>query len=97
MSTVSQVSTLVLAQMPDPGGPLQPPGAGGAMTLFQWVLWGACLLGLVGIVIVGGKMAVDHNRSMGAGEAATNLWKPLAAFVLISNVTGIAGALVTFG
>ncbi len=87
---------LVLAQMPEPGGPLTPPGAEGAMTLFRWVLWGVFLLCMLGVGIVAGKMAIDHNRSMGGGDAATSLWKPLAGAVLATNLSGIVAALVTF-
>lgn len=96
MSLMYAASDL-LAQMPNPGGPLAPPGSDKVQLLLQWGLWIGCALGLAGIVVCVSKMAIEHNRGMGGGDGATNLWKPLASFVVLSNITGIAAAMATFG
>lgn len=90
------LATEFLAQLPDPGGPLEPPGGDKVKMVFQWGLWIACLCAIGGVVFVAARMGIEHNRGLGGGEAATSLWKPLAACILIANATGIPAALMTF-
>lgn len=89
----------VLAQapgIPNPGGPLAPPGSQGVMRILQWVLWIAFAICFAGTAVIAGKMAMDHNSPHGGGQAVAGLWKPLGGAIILTNITGILAGVATF-
>ncbi|WP_190824768.1 hypothetical protein [Saccharopolyspora pogona] len=92
-----QLAVAVAAQMPNPGGPIAPPGSEKIMLLMQWGLWigFACCIG--GIALFAAKMAISHRQGFGGGDEATGVWKPLVACIVLSNIFGLAAGLATFG
>lgn len=88
-------ATEFLAQMPDPGGPLTPPGSENIQMIFRWGLWVGFIVAMGGVVFWGGRLAVSHQRGLGGGDEAGSLWKPLVAFIAMAHATGIPAALVS--
>jgi hypothetical protein len=83
----------IVADVPNPGTGTQPPGTGGLVTILGWVAWGACALCVAGLVIVAGKMAINHERGV-AGQHATGLAWVMLACVVVGAASGLVGALV---
>lgn len=93
---VHTATELVVAQMPNPGGPLAPPGSDKALMMLRWLLWGVFAVLFAGFAYCAGKIGTEHSRGMGGGEAMAGLWKPAVGMLIASNIVGIAAALVTF-
>lgn len=91
---LDQIKTLagtVLAELPVPGEPQAPPGVGDkANTILAWGAWIVFALGIVGIFIVAGKMAVSNRRGEG-GEHAASLGWVMGALILVSSAAGLVG------
>lgn len=77
----------------DPGSGQAPPGAEGIATIVGWVAWTVLVLCVVGVLLVGGRMAVAHRRGEGARYAA-ELGYVLAGAVLVGSASGLIAALV---
>lgn len=63
------------------GGPTQPPGTEGLITMLQWGIWIVSFVGVIGVLIVGGAMALAHRRGEGS-EAAGRLGYVMGGCVL---------------
>lgn len=87
----------VLAQVPDPGSPVAPPGSQGVMTIMRWVMWIVFGMCFIGTAVIAGKMAIEHNSPHGGGQAIAGLWKPLGGAIIATNITGILAGVATFG
>ncbi|WP_340672144.1 hypothetical protein REH65_33060 (plasmid) [Saccharopolyspora sp. ID03-671] len=94
--TAIEVLTQVPPAIPDPGGPVAPPGSNGVMTIMRWVMWVVFALCFLGTAAIAGKMALEHNSPHGGGMAVTNLWKPLTGAIVATNITGILAGVATF-
>lgn len=88
------VATLnLLAQAPDPGNGKPPPGSGKVLTILQWSAWIALGLCVVGVIIAGASMAVQHRHG-GAGDHASRIGWVMAGCVVVGSASALVGALV---
>jgi hypothetical protein len=85
-------SPLTLAVV-DPGQGVAPPGAEGIVTIVQWVAWTVLAVCVLGVLLVGARMAVAHRRGEGA-EHAVSLAYVLGGAVLVGSASGLIAALV---
>ncbi|MDX6293926.1 MAG: hypothetical protein QOH50_3001 [Kribbellaceae bacterium] len=90
-----------MAASPSPGGyngPAigtgSPPGAQKFSTVLGWASWVVSGMCVLGILIVGGTMAVASRRG-GAGEHASALGWILAACAIIGSATTIVGIMMS--
>lgn len=77
----------------DPGEGVPPPGAEGIVTIVQWIAWTVLAVCVVGVLLVGGRMAVAHRRGEGARYAA-ELGFVLGGAILVGSASGLIAALV---
>lgn len=83
----------VLAQVPDFGTGAPPPGSEKLLTIGRWVLWIASGLCVIGMFLIGGKLAIQHSH----GEMQQHgkaLGSALLGCILVGASTGIAAALI---
>lgn len=77
------------SQLPD-SQPLQPPGLGDAWSRIigvgKWVALGVCVLGLL---VIGGKMAFDARR----GETSEEIGSLIKVILAVSIITGGASVI----
>ncbi|CAN5344041.1 hypothetical protein BH09ACT5_BH09ACT5_24360 [soil metagenome] len=65
---VLEVVSTLPAAIPDPE-PVAPPGFEGPVgILFGWLKWGGLALAVAGVMIIGGKMAINVRKGGAAGE-----------------------------
>jgi hypothetical protein len=57
-----------LAQVPEPGGPQRPPGDTEFLTLLQYAMWFALAACIAGLFVLGGRMAINHQRGEGGSH-----------------------------
>ena len=69
-----------------------PPGSAQFQTILNWVAWGALAACVVGVIVVGGRMAMSHRRGDG-GEHAQGLGTVLVGCVIVGSAASIVGAL----
>jgi hypothetical protein len=77
----------------DPGEGVPPPGAEGIVTMVQWVAWVVLALCVVGILMIGGRMALAHRRGE-AAEHAAGLAMVLGGALLVGSASALVAALV---
>jgi hypothetical protein len=70
-----------------------PPGSEGIVTIVQWVAWLVLAVCVVGVLLVGGRMALAHRRGEGYAYAAS-LGFVLGGAVLVGSASGLIAALV---
>jgi hypothetical protein len=92
MTTLLAGAPAVLAVL-DPGEGTPPPGAEGIVMIVEWVAWTVLAVCVVGVILVGGRMAVAHRRGEGAGFAA-ELALVLGGAVLVSSASALIAALL---
>lgn len=91
--TIVRAHAGIFAELPDPTAGEDPPFADKAGTLVHWVFWSVSAACLVGLLVVGAKMAVIHNRGQGGGHFG-DLAMVAAACIVIGGATGIVGAML---
>lgn len=82
----------LLADPPNPA-PQAPPGLEGPIrTITSWGKWGVMVLGGIGLLLCGGKMALGQSgRSHLAADGATGVPWVLLGLSLAATAAGIAG------
>lgn len=85
-----KLAVTVLAAV-DPGSN-QPPGGDKFLTAASWVKWGCGLACVVGLVVVGATMAIQHRRGT-TGEHAGALGAVAAGSILVGVAAGVVTAL----
>jgi type IV secretory pathway VirB2 component (pilin) len=83
----------LLAQVPDPGAGKKPPGADKFLTILQWCAWVAFGVCVLGVIVAGASMAVQHRHGSG-GEHAARLGWVAAGCVVVGSASALVGALV---
>jgi len=83
----------IIAQVPNPGGGTKPPGAGGIEKILGWAAWVAVAVCVLGVLIAGGTMAIQHRRGEG-GESMSRLGWVLGGCIVIGSASALVGALV---
>ena len=78
------------ADIPDPG-PVAPPGfAGPVAVIMGWVKWVGLVVAVLGVIIIGGKLAINVRRGEAAGELGGLLYVGLGC-ILIGAAASIVG------
>jgi hypothetical protein len=90
--TATELSS-TLATVVDPGQGIAPPGAEGIITIVQWVAWTVLAVCVLGVLLVGARMALAHRRGEGA-DHAVGLAYVLGGAVLVGSASGLIAALV---
>ncbi len=90
--TTSAADTDVLAVL-DPGEGAPPPGAEGIVTIVEWIAWVVLAVCVVGVLLVGARMALAHRRGEGSAYAA-ELGFVLGGAILVGSASGLIAALV---
>lgn len=83
----------LLAQVPNPGGGTAPPGSAKFTTIISWAAYVAVGVCVVGILVVGAKMALQHRQGQGGDHAASLGWV-MAGCIVVGSASAIVGALV---
>jgi hypothetical protein len=83
----------VFAQVPDPGNGKKPPGSDNFLTILQWAAWIAFGVCVLGVIIAGARMAIQHRHGQGGEQAAALGWV-LAGCIVIGSASALVGALV---
>lgn len=78
----------VLAAVIEPD-PVAPPGSGGFQTMLNWVNWGMLGAAVLGVMIVAGKLFINHRRGEAGQELGGLGWIGVGLFLL-----GAAGGIV---
>ena len=76
----------------DPGQGTAPPGSAKIETVIRWVAWIVFALGVVGLLIVAGRMMLKHKRGEGE-EAASGLTWVLGGCIVAASAGALVGAL----
>lgn len=90
---LSMKAVAVLAAVPDPGNGRQPPGGEKILTILQWSAWLALAICVVGVIVAGGTMAVQHRHG-GGGEHAAKLGWVFGGCIVVGSASALVSALV---
>jgi hypothetical protein len=83
---------LLLAQAQAPH-PVAPPGSGKFQTVENWLMWGAITICVVGLIVCGAKLAIEH-RNGGGGGIGGQVGIVMAGCVLIGAAAPLINALL---
>jgi len=83
----------IVAQVPNPGSGIKPPGAGGVDKILGWAAWVAFAICVLGVIIAGATMAIQHRRGEG-GESMARLGWVFGGCIVIGSASALVGALV---
>lgn len=72
--------------------PTPPPGSEKLLTGLGYVMWGVSIACVLGVLILGGKMALSAGSSHAGHGIGKGLGFVLGAMVLIGAATAIVGA-----
>ena len=92
-SIIIAAATRTTSSIPDPGRGTAPPGSDGIVKIIGWAAWIAVGVCVVGVLIAGSKMALEHRRG-GGGESVASLGWVLGGCIVIGSASAIVGALV---
>ncbi len=95
MSLIAHVLELITSipvAIPDPD-PVAPPGFEGPIgVILGWVKWLGLIVAVLGVIIIGGKMAINVRRGEAAGELGQLLYVGLGC-ILIGAAVSLVGFL----
>jgi len=83
----------IIAQVPDPGQGTKPPGSGGVEKILGWAAWVGVVVCVLGVIIAGATMAIQHRRGEG-GESMARLGWVLGGTIVIGSASALIGALI---
>lgn len=83
----------IIAQVPNPGRGSAPPGSDDIATILGWAAWIGVLVCVLGVIIAGATMAIQHRRGEG-GESVARLGWVLGGCIVIGSASALVGALV---
>ena len=93
LQTAISTTLDIIAQVPNPGQGTKPPGSDGITKILSWAAWVAVVVCVLGVIIAGATMAVQHRRGEG-GESMARLGWVLGAAIVIGSASALVGALV---
>ena len=88
-----QAVATVLADPPDPGKGVAPPGSNGIVTMLGWVAWTVFAIAVLGVLICAGRMMINNRRGEG-GENAAQLGWVLAGCIIAASASAIVGMVI---
>ncbi len=71
-----------------------PPGADKLILLGSWALYAVSALCVIGLLVVGGRLAISHHHGIQGGQHGEKLGAVMAGIILVGASSGIAGALI---
>lgn len=83
----------IIAQVPNPGQGTKPPGSDGIVKILSWAAWVGVVVCVLGVIIAGATMAIQHRRGEG-GESMARLGWVLGGCIVIGSASALVGALV---
>lgn len=83
----------IIAAVPNPGQGTQPPGSDGIVKILGWAAWIAVAVCVIGVLVAGSKMTIEHRRG-GGGESVASLGWVAGGCIVIGSASAIVGALV---
>lgn len=83
--------TRILAQAPDPGQGVAPPGSDKILVILQWGKWIWTAIAVGGGLIIAGQMIMAHRRGDDAQMGKLGIF--LAACVLAGAIPNVVDAL----
>jgi hypothetical protein len=87
----SDLINSVPLDIPDPG-PVAPPGFAGPVGIIMgWAKWVGLIVAVLGVIIIGAKLAINVRRGEAAGELGGLLYVGLGCILI-----GAAASLVGF-
>lgn len=89
IETLTTIASFV-QDIPQPGPPTAPPGSEKFLEILSWAKWVALGIAILGLIILGAKMTMSHQRGSGEGHLGTFGWV-VAGLVLISAAVSIVG------
>lgn len=91
---MNTVLMALIEAFPNPPAPTPPPFANGFLQLIAIVQWVALGLSILGLIIVGARMAISLGRGEGAQQVGALGWWAFGAF-LIGGAVAIGGFVYT--
>ena len=85
--------TSIIAAVPNPGQGQPPPGSDDVLKIIGWAAWIAVGVCVIGVLIAGAKMALEHRRG-GGGESVASLGWVLGGCIVIGSASALVGAIV---
>lgn len=85
--------TNVITAIPEPGDGT-PPGAEKFQEVMGWVKWIALGVAIIGVMIIGAKLAIESRRGEG-GAALGSLGTAMAGVIVISAAASLVGFFVS--
>jgi len=83
----------IIAAVPNPGQGAPPPGSDGLIKILSWAAWIAVAVCVIGVLVTGSKMAIQHGRGQ-QGESVASLGWVLGGCIIIGSASALVGALV---
>jgi hypothetical protein len=71
-----------------------PPGSDKLLKIGSWVLYTVSALCVIGLLMVGGRLAVSHHHGIQGGQHGEKLGAVMTGIVIVGAASGIAGALI---
>ena len=84
----------VVSAVPDPGNGTPPPGFEKFQQVMGWVKWLALGVAVIGIMIIGAKLAIESRRGEGGAHLGA-LGTAMAGVIVISGAASLVGFLVS--
>lgn len=82
--------TRLFAVVPDPTAGSDPPGAAEITNVLHWIFYGVTAACVAGVLIVAGKMALQHRHGE-AGQHFGQLGMVLGACIIAGSASALVG------
>ena len=92
-AVVDAVAAMPL-DIPNPGNGSAPPGAEKFQTVMGWAKWVALGVVIIGLFIIGAKLAIESRRGEGSSHLGS-LGMAMSGVIVIAGATGLVGFLVS--
>lgn len=88
------VNTFLPLDVPDPGNGQAPPGSEKFIAVMSWVKWLALGVVIIGLMIIGAKLAIESRRGEGGAHLGA-LGMAMAGVIVIAAAASLVGFLVS--
>lgn len=93
-TVLDTVNSLLPLDVPDPGNGTAPPGAEKFLAVMGWVKWLALGVVIIGLMIIGAKLAIESRRGEG-GAHLGSLGMAMAGVIVIAGAASLVGFLAS--
>ena len=84
----------VVSDVPNPGNGTPPPGFEKFQQVMGWIKWLALGIAVIGIMIIGAKLAIESRRGEGGAHLGA-LGTAMAGVIVIAGAFSLVGFLVS--